>query len=563
MIKNCRQIWIIPSIFNIPSIHNYSTKLLLRVFPQSISNRSIHSSRSNNQLTIREIYNNNTKRINGILENIQNHKIHEKNNEENENMAAAMLIPYNMLIQELFHNDNIKEESLSRLLKTQLKGDDMNFSIFVNKLLINAFNRNSSNISRGTFKRQSELIFIVFQFYCKQIDKFRKEKALSIIELSDLNKICGWFIRVGQLGKARKVLFYVVSKYDFELSKIPILNITKRYLQIFCGGLPQYWTVNESVINKRLNRFGKRYETKKLCEKSDYFKLSSAYKIIDKKTTGIIFDNLFVNKKSIKNDNSLLLHEKIVPTLIYSLIVQKDFTRINLFLNEFFENFDKKIVSTSNIDFENILIAIITAKWYQNGELTGCFEIITHIIENKSKQQIYLSPIFWTKIIHLGIKLQNKDDVYCCFELMKKYYTTGQTLIPYESNLLNHLFKLFYISKDYKNCKFILDYCYKKTLFKSKKTQITKKDLIILRKYQKFLLKMYINSYPSNETKSNNFIKKYSISENDENELIMIQKELVNKRNEKVDAKIKEEKKDQIKKYDRMEEEDMLLGRFW
>ncbi|CCH59172.1 hypothetical protein TBLA_0B03310 [Henningerozyma blattae CBS 6284] len=537
-------------VTNIPWTVNYtpSSLILSKCYSTNISanipNFDIENDKANNinDLTIYEKFLKLSKESELKSQLIQPNytSTNNVNNTDDVNTSDGTSINYKKFVDELIQWHYLDAKALNKLVNKHL--NDMNLSIVINLLVkYNHFQPKDSD--RLSFKSHSELIFKVYQIYIERIEHpilnsnnnshiqsiaEHSSTPLNPIQLYDLNKVITWFIKAGQLKKATTALMYILKRYNAEIFQIPDSKTIINFLKLYCGGLPTNWRI-EPINHRFIKNQGKR--SFKLGNNSSYYRLPSSYKAVYEKVPIQIVEHIKKNTNDMKLSGKLfhfIRTGEFDSTLIYSLT---SLGRFDLAEQYFKDNW----LSDSCDDVEltsDIVIAIFSSYVYNNSNnIEKANKLIQEII--KRYPDLHLNISTWCRIIRWNIQMWdtttdfNGEIPYDSFYTMLTYYsnycsrnsTFKSCHIPYNKMLLGDLYHLFNTKISLNKCLFIMDNCFKKSLFKTP-SKVTTKDYQILLKYQKMILKYLINDRKLTSNKPLDFIEKYSLDTNNKEQLL-------------------------------------------
>lgn len=452
-------------------------------------------------------------------------------------------------LMEIIRGNSLKEEHVGELLKNG-EVTKSEFATFVNKILLEKDLKAqlSNDIPDAV---HTEILMTLFQVYCKTIVGDTQERLTSL-QTHDINLFVKRFIDEGQLGKAQICLQYIMDKQglEFVLEKRDVGTI-RHFLQLRCGALPKYWKRRLKASNTRISK------RKRLGDNSVSCNLSNSYKPLDEKSLLKIMEFLLGETSSQGKYSSSL-----DATIVYSLGYLGQMQLIDKFLKK------KWLVPTSEAVSDEtakpeLLIAALSAYCIQNGNMAKGLEILDQFV-NKFPNT-HLDNVFWRRLIQLSICIGDPNEnkkgeiSYACWNIMKQWHQGRNISIPYDQGILLQMYDLFKSTKNGKTALDVISTCFQ-SFYLSPEHLLVPNEVGLLNKYQKLCIRTM--ALKGNYHKPLKFIKEWSINEGNRKELydyFITHRKKYDLRQDR----IRLHKKLLQKRYDDMEEEDMLLGGLW
>lgn len=418
------------------------------------------------------------------------------------------------------------------------------YSVFVNRLLSeDSLNAKLSNVIPDT--PHTELIYKLFEVYCDQISN---QEHITPLELHDLNLFVKKFVSEGQLGKAQRVLDYILDRRPLEaLLENAEVDILIQILRLRCGALPRYWKVHPATQQFSLAR--------RLGEGKSSCRLTGSYtcqddKIILQIINTVLGDRNWTNRHSLELDTAI----------VYSLGYLGQIDLIEKYIKHKWTPADGAAGAYPNSD---LLVAIVTSYCMKDGNMKQALQVLDQFI--KHYPRVELNAVFWRRILQLSSAMWDKKKdrkasvSHGCWLILKQWHSERKIQIPIDYGILQELYPIFAHTRNGKGAMEVLTQFFLSSFIKPE-FAIRDNEMALLRKYQKLILKL--TAARGNYHKCLQFCKEWSI--NRENRLEL--QSYFFERREAYDRKRKSQKEKQATlqlKYDQMEEEDMLLGRLW
>ncbi|CCE64536.1 hypothetical protein TPHA_0I00290 [Tetrapisispora phaffii CBS 4417] len=471
-----------------------------------------------------------------------------------------------ILEQLLQHNDNSYMFLRELLESKQLTFNE--FSIFLNRLIDRkGFIYDSIVLKEFPNGKHSEMVFKLFQLYGNAIGSDK----LSLLSLRDMNLFIEFFINEGHLGRAEIVLTFVLNKTRSILDLYDVDTVT-HYLQLRCGALPRYWMFqNKSAELAYKDKFGNRlskYKTR-LGRKNFAVKLTNRYKILDPLGVLKIANKIITDDKWKSNHSA-----KLDATVVYSLCYSGQLSNIPSYINSRW-NVDISM-SDGNSDVgtqisneaskplpSEVMEAILSSYSYDDKSIERAINIIDKIMN--SYPNLELNQQFWRRLMQWSVlcwdhKLDRKGSlVYGCFKTLKKYHEMRSIRINFDEGLLQELYTLVYYTKNSRIAAEVVSE-FMPQFFYKRSDEITFGERKLLFYFQKRSIDGMLGK--KDYFTASNFIEKWSMDNQNKEELFKYYKDSIAKKLQKVrrnslQQKIKE------KLEDHSDEDDTLLGRLW
>lgn len=451
---------------------------------------------------------------------------------------------YIKLLVKLSVDNHLNDEFLSNLFTT---GDitKSEYSLFINKLLSEkGLDFKLSNVIADT--PHTELIYRLYEFYR---DHITDQHIVTPLQLHDLNLFLKTFIAEAQLSKAHHVLDFILLKRPLnELLANADVEILIQFLRLKCGALSKYWKI-PSISRKRSREIV-------LSKKASSCRLAKSYKFQNEKVLLQIINSVLV-EPSWKDRHSPNLDAAIVYSLGY--LGQTDL--IEKYVNHTWSPANDS--GSKRSPNSNLLVAILTSYCVKEGNMRKGLELLDRFI--RDYPEVELDYLFWRRLFQLSSLVwdQKKDRKaslsHGCWTIMKQWHTQRQRKVPYDYGILKELYPIFVRTKNKNGALEVVTQIFFGTFIKPEFT-IRPNELSLLYKYQRLILKMF--ALRGNYHKGFEFCQEWSFNARNRFELQTYFMKWRNIYEHK--RALQSEKKGALqKKYDEMEEDDMLLGRLW
>ncbi|CUS21417.1 LAQU0S03e02124g1_1 [Lachancea quebecensis] len=391
----------------------------------------------------------------------------------------------------------------------------------------------------------TEMVFSLYQLYLKTVTP----GPLDPLQLHDLNKFIGFFIRFAQLRKAQTVLDCILKSNNNQL---PCDSATAtHYLQLRCGALPRNWKVLDGNLG-RSTRLG-------AC-KNRHQLASHSYKALDN-TSVLKFMNL------LSDPTSVWFHRKsaaLESAVVYSLGFMG---QLKLLEDHVWKNWGislKEQNQLSNIPHTSpsseILVAILTS-YASNKNISSALHIIDGFMAKYPN--LDLDQLFWRRLFQWSTRVwSEKTDSRGelsrgCWKVMREWHAARNRPLPADTTLLNERFVILSRTNNYREAIEVVKHYYP-LLFE--KPELSRAEVALFQKFAKLILKnmAHLGYYH----KPLKFIKEWSPNRSLEDKLRTYfdkhRKAYSARKQRKTEAAQKAQKR-----FDEEEEDSMLLGRLW